>query len=466
MVCAMEEPEVVAAIVAGDPTGLAEALDTYAASLFAYCRSILPQAEAADVVEDTFVVARAKLDGLRDPARLGQWLQAVARNECFRRIIASGGTPPAEPVTPVPDLVMPDTLTGRIMKVCTDDTPAGRAHRTSVTHRSGQFGHDGFPKPVVVARGRRVPMVAVVAVAVVGAAALATGLIVGLSGGSHPRSVAAGLSYPTVVGASSPVGDPAPSSASASPTHSAKAKVTLAATHSQAPAATMSAAAPTANPSPAQSKTPPRIPPSSAPAAVRTTAPPPQPTPSQATSTYVPPPPVLIVSTTALSLTSVNDAVTSGSFTVLGYGGRVSWAAAVSTGGGHIVVAPLAGTLKAGNSTAIVVSASGTASFVAHITLMPGDHIVTVTVTAKKVVTKAVVAAAYSPAINASSSSRVGEVAGPSRATAKAAPAFARCAAASGSKPAASPARNTPACASPAPVVSTTSTDGAGTTVE
>jgi hypothetical protein len=468
MVCAMEEQEVAAAIVAGDPTGLAEALDTYAASLFAYCRSILPQAEAADVVEDTFVIARARLDGLRDPARLGQWLQAVARNECFRRIIASGGTPPAEPVTPVPDLVMPDTLAGRIMKVCTDDTPAGRAHRTSVTHRAGEFGHDGFPKPVLVARGRRVPWVAVAAVAVVGAAALATGLILGLSGGSHPSQQAAGLSSPTVVGASSPIDDPAPSPSSASPKPSAKPKVTLAATHSAAPgtAATSSAAVPTANPKPAQSKTPPRTPPSSAPAAAPTTAAPPQPTPSQATSTYVPPPPpALIVSTTGLSLTSVNNAVTSGSFTVLGYGGRVNWSAAVSSGGGHIVVAPLAGTLRPGASAAIIVSASGTVSFVAHITFMPGDHMVTVTVTAKKVVTKAVVAAAYLPAMNVSSSARVGDVAGPSRATANAAPAFARRAAASGSKPAASPARNTPACASPAPVVSTTLTDGAGTRV-
>src|ERR1700761_1059403 len=107
MVCAMEESEAVAAIVTGDPAGLAEALDTYATPLFAYCRSILPQAEAADVVEDTFVVARAKLDGLLDPARVGQWLQAVARNECFRRIIAVGGTPPPEPVTPVPGAILP-----------------------------------------------------------------------------------------------------------------------------------------------------------------------------------------------------------------------------------------------------------------------------------------------------------------------------------------------------------------------
>jgi len=191
MVCAMEESEAVAAIVTGDAAGLAEALDVYATPLFAYCRSILPQAEAADVVEDTFVVARTKLDGLLAPARVGQWLQAVARNECFRRIIAVGGTPPPEPVTPVPGAILPDGLRGRIMKVCTDDTPAGRAHRTTVTHRSGQFGYDGFPKPVTVARPRRVSRVVVAAAAVVGAGAVFNGQVVG-DGSNDTLVLAAG----------------------------------------------------------------------------------------------------------------------------------------------------------------------------------------------------------------------------------------------------------------------------------
>jgi len=37
----MEDPEVVAAIVAGDPAGLAEAYDQYAMPLYSYCRSML-----------------------------------------------------------------------------------------------------------------------------------------------------------------------------------------------------------------------------------------------------------------------------------------------------------------------------------------------------------------------------------------------------------------------------------------
>jgi RNA polymerase sigma factor (sigma-70 family) len=85
----MEDPEVVAAIVAGDPAGLAEAYDRYAPPLYSYCRSLLPEpADAADAVQDTFLVATAKLRDLRDPARLRPWLYAVARNECFRRLRA------------------------------------------------------------------------------------------------------------------------------------------------------------------------------------------------------------------------------------------------------------------------------------------------------------------------------------------------------------------------------------------
>jgi RNA polymerase sigma factor (sigma-70 family) len=85
----MEDPEVVAAIVAGDPAGLAEAYDRYAMPLYSYCRSMLREpADAADAVQDTFLVATAKVRDLRDPEKLRSWLYAVARNECFRRLRA------------------------------------------------------------------------------------------------------------------------------------------------------------------------------------------------------------------------------------------------------------------------------------------------------------------------------------------------------------------------------------------
>ena len=99
----MEDPEVVAAIVAGDPAGLAEAYDRYAMPLYSYCRSLLREpADAADAVQDTFLVATAKLRDLRDRARLRSWLYAVARNECLRRLRAGAALSALEEASDVP----------------------------------------------------------------------------------------------------------------------------------------------------------------------------------------------------------------------------------------------------------------------------------------------------------------------------------------------------------------------------
>ena len=79
----------VAAVAAGDPRGIADAYDRYAVPLYSYCRSLLPEpADAADAVQDTFLIATAKLSGLRHPDKLRAWLYAVARNECYRRLRA------------------------------------------------------------------------------------------------------------------------------------------------------------------------------------------------------------------------------------------------------------------------------------------------------------------------------------------------------------------------------------------
>jgi RNA polymerase sigma factor (sigma-70 family) len=102
----MRDSEVVVAIVAGDADGLAEAYDRYAAPLYTYCRSLLREpADAADAVQDTFVIAASKLAGLRDQSRLRPWLYAVARNECHRRLreTASGAGPALDLVPEMSD---------------------------------------------------------------------------------------------------------------------------------------------------------------------------------------------------------------------------------------------------------------------------------------------------------------------------------------------------------------------------
>jgi RNA polymerase sigma factor (sigma-70 family) len=89
----MEDRDIVAAVVAGDPAGLAEAYDRYAVPLYAYSCSMLGEpADAADAVQDAFLIAAARLRGLRDPDKLRPWLYAVARNECLRRLRAAART--------------------------------------------------------------------------------------------------------------------------------------------------------------------------------------------------------------------------------------------------------------------------------------------------------------------------------------------------------------------------------------
>jgi RNA polymerase sigma factor (sigma-70 family) len=85
----MRDRDIAAALAAGDPDGLAAAYDHHAARLYGYCRSLLGEpADAADAVQDTFIIAAAKLAGLRDPARLRPWLYAIARNEGRSRLRA------------------------------------------------------------------------------------------------------------------------------------------------------------------------------------------------------------------------------------------------------------------------------------------------------------------------------------------------------------------------------------------
>jgi RNA polymerase sigma factor (sigma-70 family) len=87
------DSEIVESIVAGRPEGLAACYDKYADALYTYCRSTLRDtADAADAVQDTFVIAASRLDQLRDREKLRSWLYAVARNECMRILRSSKDT--------------------------------------------------------------------------------------------------------------------------------------------------------------------------------------------------------------------------------------------------------------------------------------------------------------------------------------------------------------------------------------
>jgi RNA polymerase sigma factor (sigma-70 family) len=105
----MRDSELVASIVAGDPSGLAAAYDRYAEPLYKYCRSMLSNPDdAADAVQDTFVIASSRLAELRDPGRLRAWLYAVARNECLRIL----GSP-----RPAPRLTVPPGMADTVIDI-------------------------------------------------------------------------------------------------------------------------------------------------------------------------------------------------------------------------------------------------------------------------------------------------------------------------------------------------------------
>ena len=77
--------QIVAAIAAEDPTGVAMMYDKYAADLYDYCHWMLhDSAEAATALKNTFVVAVTTLD-VSEPAKLRPWLFALARSEGRRR---------------------------------------------------------------------------------------------------------------------------------------------------------------------------------------------------------------------------------------------------------------------------------------------------------------------------------------------------------------------------------------------
>lgn len=93
----VRDREIVELLIAGDVRGLAAAHELYADRLYTYARWTLRGADpaaAADVVQDTLLVAFGKAGQLRDPELLRPWLYAVARNECLRVLRGRARTAP------------------------------------------------------------------------------------------------------------------------------------------------------------------------------------------------------------------------------------------------------------------------------------------------------------------------------------------------------------------------------------
>jgi RNA polymerase sigma factor (sigma-70 family) len=97
---------------AGEVEALAVLLERYRPSLYAAAiRLLRNRDDALDAVQETCVVALARLGVLRDPEAVGGWLHTVLRNLCLMRLRCSHRERPLEQVvvpalTPGPEEVL------------------------------------------------------------------------------------------------------------------------------------------------------------------------------------------------------------------------------------------------------------------------------------------------------------------------------------------------------------------------
>ncbi|MGJ6962925.1 hypothetical protein ACSDR0_13540 [Streptosporangium sp. G11] len=108
----MTDGVLVAALCARSPGALADLYDSYAESVYRYCRSMLATPEAAkSALLGTFIAAEAHIHALTDSRRLEAWLYALARGECVRRDLAEG----PGPVVPAPAVAIGNDADLRVM---------------------------------------------------------------------------------------------------------------------------------------------------------------------------------------------------------------------------------------------------------------------------------------------------------------------------------------------------------------
>ena len=75
----------------GNEAAWCTVVDRYSSLLWAVVRGFrFPEAQAADVVQATWLRLLENLDAIRDPERLAGWLRTTARRECFEAIRHNG----------------------------------------------------------------------------------------------------------------------------------------------------------------------------------------------------------------------------------------------------------------------------------------------------------------------------------------------------------------------------------------
>ncbi len=90
----------------GDQSAWNEIVDRFTNLLWSVCRSyFLPQDQAIDVVQTTWLRLVENLARIKDPERLPGWLTTTARNECLRHLHRAGREEVGWSETAVPELV-------------------------------------------------------------------------------------------------------------------------------------------------------------------------------------------------------------------------------------------------------------------------------------------------------------------------------------------------------------------------
>ncbi|MDO8363129.1 MAG: sigma-70 family RNA polymerase sigma factor [Actinomycetota bacterium] len=91
------DAQLVTAYTAGDRGALAGIYDRYSAGLYDTAAAMLrDRHEAADAMQDVFLIAAERMRQLREPERLKPWLYAILRNEVYRRSKKRGRALPTD----------------------------------------------------------------------------------------------------------------------------------------------------------------------------------------------------------------------------------------------------------------------------------------------------------------------------------------------------------------------------------
>lgn len=345
--------------VADDLADIAELFDTYAADLYTRCLSLLADRadsaeRAAAVVQDTFVIAAARLSRLRDRSQRRSWLFAVAQNECRPRRSrlawldeadgaggAAGqaaGTRPGSALRPALSSDeresagrLPASLRGQVLRLISNDSVAAQQYRELIAGQAGRFTRSGFPARASRAKVRG-GLRRQAAAAAAGAGALAV-----LAGGGTAVALTrlgqhAPPQRPSSAAASTPHAFPAarpPSDAAPAPLATAPASIPRRRTPGARPTSSTRPPAASTRP-PAASSTP------AAPAA----------------------PGLDVTSAQPITLAGNGNGVYTGSFTLLAVGSAENYTVSEPAGEQQVWIggaSPASGTLQAGQSVAITV---------------------------------------------------------------------------------------------------------------